>query len=207
MNVPTFMFLLLRGIFPNIFEVQFKGSAVEISLFNAILLKQQKSFCRQAETCQGWQMISLLTLYTGQWQWRVFRSVLSFSVSRVLSANYVRMRDLSLIADWLFSSNLPPRAPHTRSAHLSALFTVSRTLTNSNLIFCLLVAIASGGRGCREIKVNPKLVYQNCDAPGLSDVARPNIYRQSLLFIVQMFDANVFARFFPVPNCVWGECD
>ena len=133
--------------------------------------------------------------------------LLSFSVSRVLSANYVRMRDLSLIADWLFSSNLPPRAPHTRSAHLSALFTVSRTLTNSNLIFCLLVAIASGGRGCREIKVNPKLVYQNCDAPGLSDVARPNIYRQSLLFIVQMFDANVFARFFPVPNCVWGECD
>ena len=95
-----------------------------------------------------------------------------------------------------------PRAPHTRSAHLSALFTVSRTLTNSNLIFCLLVAIASGGRGCREIKVNPKLVYQNCDAPGLSDVARPNIYRQSLLFIVQMFDANVFARFFPDPNCV-----
>ena len=195
------------GIFPNIFEVQFKGSAVEISLFNAILLKQQKSFCRQAETCQCWQMISLLTLYTGQWQWRVFRSVLSFSVSRVLSANYVRMRDLSLIADWLFSSNLPPRAPHTRSAHLSALFTVSRTLTNSNLIFCLLVAIASGGRGCREIKVNPKLVYQNCDAPGLSDVARRNIYRQSLLFIVQMFDANVFAKFFPFPNCVWGECD
>ena len=135
----------------------------------------------------------------------VFRSVSQFL--RVPSANYVRMRDLSLIADWLFSSNLLPRAQHTSSAHLSALFTVSRTLTNSNLIFCLLVAIASGGRGCREIKVNPKLVYQNCDAPGLSDVARRNIYRQCLLFIVQMFDANVFARFFSFPNCLWGECD
>ena len=173
---------------------------MEISLFNAILLLP-------ASSNMSIRANDIIVDRT-YWPMTVESVQISFSsVSRVLSANYVRMRDLSLIADWLFSSNLPPRAPHTRSAHLSALFTVSRTLTNSNLIFCLLVAIASGGRGCREIKVNPKLVYQNCDAPGLSDVARRNIYRQSLLFIVQMFDANVFARFFPFPNCVWGECD
>ena len=49
-----------------------------------------------------------------------------------------------------------------------------------------------GERGWREIKVNPKLVYQNSDAPRLSDTAwisviDRNIYRQSLLFIVRMY--------------------
>lgn len=47
----------------------------------------------------------------------------------------------------------PPRAAHWEcSAHLSALFTVSRTLTNSNLIFCLLDAIASGREAGVKLK-------------------------------------------------------
>lgn len=196
------MFLLFRGLLPTLCSNQ-KRSAVEINLFNVILLHHWQiadSPMPANEIVDAeiqWPMEGLCWYHVSLFS--ILNCVFLASPECTLGSD-ARSKPYCRLTFLIKSSS--PRVCGAGSADLSALFTVSRTLTNSNLIFCLLVALHRGKRLCREIKVNPKLVYQNCDAPKafrrILDlrVIDQNIYRQSLLFIVQMFYANVFAHFF-----------